>query len=148
MDAESRQSLRQRDMDFTAHLQSVGLARGTVRRTLRGWGWEGDRAEDVVAICSELVANAIVHACQKGDLVHVHLQEINGDCRIEVSDPRGDLPLLETHPGLGTSGRGIAIVRQLADDFGVAGHQGRGRGKRVWARKVLTPSDPEQEVAA
>ncbi|WP_159394223.1 ATP-binding protein [Streptomyces sp. NRRL S-495] len=148
MDAENRQALRQWDMDFTAYLQSVGLARGEVRRILREWGWEGDGVDDVVAICSELVANAIVHACAEGDRVRVHLQEIGGDCRLEVSDPRGDLLLREIHPGLGTSGRGIAMVRQFADDFGVAGLQGKGRGKRVWARRKLTPAEPGAGAAA
>ncbi|MBP0448631.1 ATP-binding protein [Kitasatospora sp. RG8] len=128
--------LRTWEAILTEHSSSVRTARRHIRDQLNSWGWEGERVDDLVLITSELVTNAVVHACQGQGEVRLYLQEFGGDCRLEVWDSRFDLPLQERRPRrFNEGGRGIELVRDLAFDFGVITR--RGAGKRVWVRVLL-----------
>ncbi|MET9183420.1 ATP-binding protein [Kitasatospora aureofaciens] len=132
--------LRTWETSLTEHSTSVRTARRLVRDQLTSWGWGGDPVDDLVLIASELVTNAVVHACRSHGEIRLYLQEFDGDCRLEVWDPRGDLALRDPRPRrFSEGGRGIELVRRLAFDFGVIGH--RDAGKRVWVRILLGPSD-------
>ncbi|WP_316520138.1 ATP-binding protein [Kitasatospora brasiliensis] len=132
--------LRTWETVLTEHSNSVRTARRLVRTQLNSWSWSGDPVDDLVLITSELVTNAVVHACQGYGEVRLSLQEFGGDCRLEVWDPRGDLQLRRPHPRRFTEGgRGIDLVRQLAFDFGVIAR--RDAGKRVWVRMLLDPAN-------
>ncbi|MFF2045082.1 ATP-binding protein [Kitasatospora sp. NPDC058170] len=132
----SRPVLHSWEAILTEHDRSVRTARHQVRQRLTEWGWQGERVDDLVLITSELVTNAVVHACRGDGEVRLYLQEFGGDCRLEVWDPRFDLPLQERLPRrFGEGGRGIELVRELAFDFGVVIR--RGAGKRVWVRVLL-----------
>ncbi|WP_406196346.1 ATP-binding protein [Kitasatospora sp. NBC_01560] len=132
---------------LTDHSASVRTARHQVRRQLAGWGWEGERVDDLVLIVSELVTNAVVHACQGHGEVRLYLQEFGGDCRLEVWDSRFDLPLRERRPRrFNEGGRGIELVRRLSFDFGVITR--RGAGKRVWVRVLLDPAAQPPPLAS
>ncbi|MFJ2576899.1 ATP-binding protein [Kitasatospora aureofaciens] len=121
---------------LTEHSTSVRTARRLIREQLTSWGWAGEPVDDLVLIASELVTNAVVQACHGCGEVRLYLQEFGGDCRLEVWDPRSDLPLREPRPRrFNEGGRGIELVRQLAFDFGVVIR--RDAGKRVWARVRL-----------
>ncbi|MFF2658834.1 ATP-binding protein [Kitasatospora sp. NPDC058032] len=136
-----RPVLRTWETSLTEHGTSVRVARRHIRDQLTAWGWTGERVDDLVLIASELVTNAVVHACQGSGEVRLYLQEFDGDCRLEVWDPRHDLPLQERRPRrFNEGGRGIELVRQLALDFGVIVR--RGTGKRVWARVLLDEPAP------
>ncbi|MFC5663144.1 ATP-binding protein [Kitasatospora misakiensis] len=127
------------EASLTDHCTSVRTARRQLRDLLTSWGWSGERVDDLVLIASELVTNAVVHACRGSGEVRLYLQEFDGDCRFEVWDPRHDLPLHDRHPRrFSECGRGIDLVRQLAFDFGVVTR--KGAGKRVWVRMLLDPS--------
>ncbi|MGW4897373.1 ATP-binding protein [Kitasatospora sp. NPDC004240] len=136
-------SLRQWRTTLTAVPETVAEARRNVRLVLKGWGWEGGKADDLVFICSELVTNAIRHASRPGGEVGLRVQEIGGDCRIEVLDGRPDLPLPRSPVTRLESGRGLILVRQLADDMDVAT---TGTTKRVWARVVLATDEPTRSA--
>ncbi|WP_329486735.1 ATP-binding protein [Kitasatospora sp. NBC_01246] len=137
----SRPVLQTWEAALTEHAGSVRTARHQVRQRLTEWGWQGERVDDLVLITSELVTNAVVHACQGHGEVRIYLQEFGGDCRLEVWDPRYDLPLQERRPRrFNEGGRGIELVRELAFDFGVVVR--RGAGKRVWVRVLLADADP------
>ncbi|MFJ8432186.1 ATP-binding protein [Kitasatospora sp. NPDC094019] len=139
MSTLSRPVLRTWEASLTDHCTSVRVARREIRDQLASWGWSGDRVDDLVLITSELVTNAVVHACAGDGEVRLHLQEFDGDCRLEVWDPRHDLPLHSRAPRrFSECGRGIDLVRQLAFDFGVVTR--KGAGKRVWVRMLLDPS--------
>ncbi|MFB7617118.1 ATP-binding protein [Kitasatospora sp. NPDC056181] len=128
--------LRTWEAILTEHSSSVRTARRHIRDQLNSWGWAGERVDDLVLITSELVTNAVVHACQGQGEVRLYLQEFGGDCRLEVWDSRFDLPLQERRPRrFNEGGRGIELVRDLAFDFGVITR--RGAGKRVWVRVLL-----------
>ncbi|MFF1907372.1 ATP-binding protein [Kitasatospora sp. NPDC058218] len=136
MSTLSRPILHAWEGTLTDHGSSVRTARHQVRHQLASWGWNGDRVDDLVLITSELVTNAVVHACRGTGEVRLYLQEFAGDCRLEVWDPRFDLPLRDRRPRrFSEGGRGIELVRELAFDFGVVIR--RGTGKRVWVRVLL-----------
>ncbi|MFF1794458.1 ATP-binding protein [Kitasatospora sp. NPDC058263] len=141
MSTLSRPVLQTWEAALTEHAGSVRTARQQVRQRLTEWGWQGERVDDLVLITSELVTNAVVHACRGHGEVRIYLQEFGGDCRLEVWDPRYDLPLQERRPRrFNEGGRGIELVRELAFDFGVVVR--RGAGKRVWVRVLLADADP------
>ncbi|MER8187171.1 ATP-binding protein [Kitasatospora sp. NPDC094015] len=120
---------------FDAHPASVAAARCELRQTLAAWGWtDSGQYEDLVLISSELISNAITHASRPGDRVHVRLQEIGGDCRLEVQDRRPDLLPPRTPRPQGEHGRGLLLVRGLAKDMDVVTTRG---SKIVWARVLL-----------
>ncbi|MFE2723534.1 ATP-binding protein [Kitasatospora sp. NPDC059327] len=136
MSVFSRPILHTWEGTLTEHDSSVRTARRQVRDRLASWGWDGERVDDLVLITSELVTNAVVHACHGNGEVRLYLQEFAGDCRLEVWDPRFDLPLRDRRPRrFSEGGRGIELVRELAFDFGVVLR--RGTGKRVWVRVLL-----------
>ncbi|WAL70503.1 ATP-binding protein [Kitasatospora sp. YST-16] len=125
------QGLRLWEQEFPATPASARLARGAVRRSLLGWGWAPERIDDMVLICSELVTNAIRHACRAGEVVPVRLQEIDGDCWLEVRDNRSELRPRPRPAGVRVDGQGLLLVADLSDDWGVTVDLG---AKTVWAR--------------
>jgi len=106
---------------------SAAEARSVVRRALSSWGLSS--IEEVACLLvSELVANLVLHAAspgeltlwRRGDLVHVGVSD---------HDPR---PPRRLHrPRLAGSGRGLALVEDLADTWGYEASRD-GVGKTVW----------------
>jgi two-component sensor histidine kinase len=89
--------------------------------------------EVVAAIVGELAANAIRHAAT-GFVVRVERHDAR--IGIEVADVGGGMPV-ERSPGqTDPSGRGLQIVRALADEWGVRQRAGE-PGKEVWASLSL-----------
>ncbi|MFD7640824.1 ATP-binding protein [Kitasatospora sp. NPDC059795] len=132
--------LRVWEQALAATPASVRLARHGVAEALQAWGWHPDRAADVVLICSELVTNAIRHACRIGESVPVRLEEADGGCRIEVRDGRSDVTPVLRPSGIRGDGQGLRLVAELAVGWGV----GTGRGtKTVWARVAAGSSVSE-----
>jgi serine/threonine-protein kinase RsbW len=106
---------------IVADLQARGITRQVV-----------EEAESVVA---ELVSNAVRHASPLTDgTVRLHWQVRDGVVEIEVSDGGGATRPRAMPPSqLGSSGRGLRIVRSLAHEWGVVpGHPGA-PGCMVWA---------------
>ncbi|MEV0847609.1 ATP-binding protein [Streptomyces sp. NPDC049954] len=111
---------------------SVRKARDYVRSLGATWGLEGEQLDSVLLVVSELVTNAVLHArCGPGRQVALTLIREPGRVRVEVRDagdgepqPRKGIPFTEEH------GRGLAVVAELAADWGVAREV---VGKTVWA---------------
>lgn len=115
-------------------------ARALVRAALTEWGgrgpagFDGRLADDAMAVVSELVTNAVVHA---GTDVEVdwRLEEC-GAFVVEVSDrhpfraPRDPVGGEAAHDSL-EYGRGLRLVASLAESWGVTYRTG---AKTVWAR--------------
>lgn len=78
-------------------------------------------------LTSELVTNAVIHAGGAPEVV-VHLGD--GVVRVEVYDDEASPPMLRRPDTTAASGRGIAIVDELAETWGV--EPIRDDGKRVW----------------
>jgi anti-sigma regulatory factor (Ser/Thr protein kinase) len=83
-------------------------------------------------VVSELVTNAVLHA---GGTAGVRVLDGDGRIRVEVDDVRAYEPPRErsTTPD-DVTGRGLQIVGQLSERWGVEHHQGR---KTVWCE--MTP---------
>jgi anti-sigma regulatory factor (Ser/Thr protein kinase) len=109
--------------------RSVATARGLVREVLAGW--EPRQVDDVALMVSELVTNAVRHSRAKLDLA-VTLDD--GTVRVDVVDDCPDLPSSGEPAHYLSGGRGLLIVRALADRFGA---QRTVDGKAVWFEVIL-----------
>jgi serine/threonine-protein kinase RsbW len=91
--------------------------------------------DDVLLVLDEAVSNAIRHGSAAGQPITVALA-VDG-CWVEVrvadSGPTERLPRLPGAPpsSLATGGRGLWLIRQLADDVRL---RRAGRGTLLWAR--------------
>lgn len=107
----------------------IAAARADVRATLRDWAVPElvDAAELLV---SELLTNVLVHT----DCDAVLTVELAGPggrrrLRVEVGDRSDELPHRRDPGELASSGRGLLLMDELADAWGV---EPRGEGKCTW----------------
>jgi anti-sigma regulatory factor (Ser/Thr protein kinase) len=84
---------------------------------------------DVVQLMvSELASNCVLHTAAEFEVCIIRGA---GMLRVEVTDSGRGLPVLR-HPGTGDlRGRGLVIVKELADEWGVVRRVGQ-TGKMVW----------------
>ncbi|MET8830312.1 SpoIIE family protein phosphatase [Streptomyces sp. NPDC004610] len=122
-----------------------GAARGLVRAALTEWGARELRGggprqvDDTLAVVSELVTNAVIHAGTDIELA-CRLDIVSGDLHVEVSDhhpsrapregPADDTP---------EYGRGLRMVAALSEEWGVTYRRG---GKTVWSRLPAEEIEP------
>lgn len=102
--------------------------RGELRNVLNRFQ-DGARADDVLVVTSELVANSIEHG---GGRAQVHVEGHGGAIRVEVSDANPGMSSGDPRP---ERGRGLRIVTALADEWGWSPTDS---GKTIWA--VFRPS--------
>ena len=122
-------------MPFELKPESVALTRGFTAGVLEGAGCR-DQVDTAVLLVSELVTNAVRHACGPCALVvNVAAGEI--ELSVEDGDPR--VPVTRHCRGLEESGRGLLLVGALADRWGVRSIPG---GKSTWFS--LARSHPEE----
>ncbi|WP_432253226.1 ATP-binding protein [Streptomyces sp. HNM1019] len=117
-------------LDYVPTPISVTRARQHAARFVADWGHPG-LADDTALIVSELATNAVRHGRVPGRLFRVELTLTKTRLRIAVSDPRGErLPRPRRPSPRDKHGRGLLIVRALADRWGV---RERTVGKEIWA---------------
>jgi anti-sigma regulatory factor (Ser/Thr protein kinase) len=85
-----------------------------------------DRLEDARLLVSELVANAVEHVAEDGE-IELRLDLTDGRLRVEVEDP-GPGFVVQERPVDSDRGWGLHFVRLLASDWGVE----QGERSRVW----------------
>ncbi|WKX68848.1 ATP-binding protein [Streptomyces sp. XD-27] len=111
---------------------SVAAARRRVRGHLPAWGFGGDACDAVELVISELVTNALVHTASEQILC-----VLRADAEVlyvEVADQGGG-PVGPSARQAGADdecGRGLMLVRALADAWGDRPVAGGGRA--VWAQ--------------
>jgi anti-sigma regulatory factor (Ser/Thr protein kinase) len=116
---------RLRTREFAAEPHAPRAAR---RFALDSAGPLGDSARQVLElVVSELATNAVVHA---GTAFTVSLQRDPASLRVEVTDSGSGDVTVHNPDVSDTHGRGLTIVRALADDWGV--RPGPAGGKTVW----------------
>lgn len=122
---------------------AVGTARDFAKHTLRRWGVAG-RCDDIAAVLSELLANALSHASPRpgGWPVRVGLLQPfpTPGVLCAVADPSPSPPALRPADLLAESGRGLHLVGELSDQWGYITH--RHLGKVVWAAFAATKTHP------
>ncbi len=108
-----------------------------VRDLLESAGRE-DLVETAVLLVSEVVTNALLHA---GTTIHVSLSLDAAGLRAEISDGSTHLPVRRQYATTAGTGRGMRMLEQMVDDWGVTRHR---RGKTVWFHLVTPGPGPER----
>ena len=110
-------------------LASARTARVSVRAQLLLWGLPA-LADDVEAVTSELVANAVAASAVESTPIVLRLVLTTGSVFVECYDSAPGLPVATAAGDGAESGRGLAMVAALSADWGWCPAEG---GKRVWA---------------
>jgi DNA-binding response OmpR family regulator len=112
-------------LPLAATADAVREARSSVRNVLEGWGFA--TLEDTAELCaSELATNAVLHA---GSPVLLMVALLAESVRFEVEDEAPGELAAGTLVHDKESGRGLALVDELTEAWGVEQHEG---GKTVW----------------
>ena len=122
---------------FPATAASVGQARRFLLDRLPAGS--ADAADALVLMLSELATNAVRHAATEYE-VTVRVSDEAGRVRVEVCDAAGGYPTPQDQAGDAPHGRGLHIVRTLADAWGVDMRRDR-PGKTVWFSSTLPAGD-------
>jgi anti-sigma regulatory factor (Ser/Thr protein kinase) len=112
--------------DLPSDATAPGRARRIVTASLTGRGLD-DLVEPAVLLTSEVVTNAVQHG---GGHARIAVEHDHEGLRISVSDASTHLPHRLELGVDATSGRGIHLLDELADRWGVELHPGG--GKTVW----------------
>lgn len=94
---------------------SAAAARRFILDVLDRWQ-EGDLSDTVALLVSELVTNAVLHAASP---VEIGLRRRGPNVRVEVSDSSPVIPGARDFSADTTTGRGLALIAALSDDWGV-----------------------------
>lgn len=101
----------------------------SARRFISGHigGLDQRLVENVTLMVSELVTNAIRHGLGGGTLT---LEVTDQSLRVDVTDQSTGIPILRSPAFNESSGRGLRIVAELSDDWGIESLPGS--GNTVW----------------
>lgn len=116
---------------------SVAESRMLVRDLLNAAD-RNDLVETAVLLVSEVVTNALLHA---GTPIDLSASLDDTGLRVEVSDGSTHLPVRRRYAPTAGTGRGMVMLEQMVDDWGVARH---GRGKTVWFHLASTGHSDER----
>ena len=106
---------------------SVPAARHLLLEVMRAWNVPHDR-DDAALLVSELVANVIDHVRGEASL-SLEMAASDGWLRISVADGSSIPPVVHELNNEQPRGRGLLLVKAIADRWGSDDHRG---GKRVW----------------
>jgi PAS domain S-box-containing protein len=113
---------------FPATTSSVGQARRFLLAQLPGAS-DGE-SDALVLMLSELATNAVQHAATEFE-VQVQVAPDGHRVRVEVTDSATGFPMPQEQVADAPHGRGLHIVRTLADTWGIEMRRGQ-PGKTVW----------------
>lgn len=132
---------RRGSLELPPTADSVGRARAAVRDV--GAGLPREVLADAELLVSELMSNAVRHG---GADIRLTVSSRPGSLTVSVFDAGAELPAIRTGEIDRTvaSGRGLRMVQQLADDWGVDVDHG-GAGKAVWFRLRVVGSVDEND---
>ena len=120
-------------VDLPADGRAAGLARRVVRERLQEWSLD-QLLDDAVLLVSEVVTNVLLHTV---DAPALGVTREGAGIRVTVADRSSAPPRPRPHSARATTGRGMELLHDLADDWGWALVPG---GKVVWF--VLGNRDP------
>ncbi|MFE5720602.1 SpoIIE family protein phosphatase [Streptomyces erythrochromogenes] len=113
-------------------LTEAAVARAHTRRTLQGWDVDEDTAAGTELIVSELVTNALRYGTLPLRLRLIKDRTLT----CEVRDASTTSPHLRHARTVDEGGRGLFIVSQLAQQWGI---RYTAAGKTVWTEQTLAP---------
>ena len=116
-----------------------------LRRWLTGLFPDCPERDDLISVAVELGTNAVQHtASGDGGWFTVEVTHKTAVVRLDVTDEGGPCgPQIGGDP-MSDCGRGLVIVRALAESCGVRGDR---RGRTVWAEVAWSPAAPEPVAA-
>ncbi len=114
-------------IDLPPNRSSVPAARHLLLEILRAWDVPQD-LDDAALLVTELVANVIDHAWGESGLT-LEIAFSDGWLRISVADESSVRPVARQPGAEQPRGRGLLLVKAIADRWGSEDHRG---GKRVW----------------
>jgi anti-sigma regulatory factor (Ser/Thr protein kinase) len=114
-------------VDLPPAMGSVPAARHLLLDVLRAWAVPHDR-DDAALLVTELVANVIDHVQGQPSLT-LEMAFSDGWLRISVADGSSVRPVVRELENDQPRGRGLLLVKAIADRWGSEEHRG---GKRVW----------------
>ncbi|MGB8652577.1 MAG: ATP-binding protein [Mycobacteriales bacterium] len=120
-------------LDLAGEPASVGRARSFVREVLLDWQLD-ELVDTVMLLTSELSTNAVLHARTPFAVLVSHT---GTEVRVEVHDGSLVAPRQRQNSRSAATGRGIALVDQLATQWGVRSERGD-YAKAVWFTVPLT----------
>ena len=106
---------------------SVPAARHLLLDILRAWNTPHD-LDDAALLVTELVANVVDHVRDEASL-SLEMAVSEGWLRISVADGSAIPPVVRELSHEHPRGRGLLLVKAIADRWGSENHRG---GKRVW----------------
>jgi anti-sigma regulatory factor (Ser/Thr protein kinase) len=124
-----------RSYRFAATDAAPSKARGVVRVALLAWEYDHDTAYTAALLTSELVTNAVRHAQPTRDCV-VEFGVALDVFTLAVVDAGRGVPVPRQAAEDEESGRGLALVEELAADYGSRRVEG---GKAVFFRLKVPP---------
>jgi anti-sigma regulatory factor (Ser/Thr protein kinase) len=111
---------------FAGVLSSVTSARRFIIEALRQV--PNPLLDAVELMVSELASNCVQHTAAEFEVCIVRDEHM---VRVEVTDTGRGLPVLRQPAPADLRGRGLVIVKELADEWGIVPQTGQG-GKMVW----------------
>lgn len=114
-------------IDLPPAAGSVPAARHLLLEMLRAWRVPQDR-DDAALLVTELVANVVDHVQGEASLT-LEAAFADGWLRISVADGSSIRPVVRELDREQPRGRGLQLVKAIADRWGSEDHHG---GKRVW----------------
>ncbi|MDP9102094.1 MAG: ATP-binding protein [Actinomycetota bacterium] len=118
---------------FPPELQSARAARRWLAHEAAQWAIDRETVERACLLVSELVANGVLHGRSQ---VTVTLRLFDSVLTVSVADEDSRRPVLFRADDSALGGRGLTLVEQLADSWGVADQE---FGKAVWFRLAVDP---------
>ena len=121
------------EASFPADRAAISRVRRELRACLEEDGLE-HVADDVTLICQELMTNAVLHGCLNlppGTTVTITVGWSDDQLRVDMRDPSDVKPKEHRFSTSRTSGRGLHLVDELSDRWGVETDPA-GSGKTVW----------------
>jgi two-component sensor histidine kinase len=127
---------------------AIAIARTFTLQTMQKWG-VNDRADDIVAVVTELLTNALRHALPQAEStasppsswpIKVGLLHPGSHVVCAIADPSTQMPELREPDWQDESGRGLLVVSALSDHWGTCAAPDE-QGKVVWSA-FMTRSRP------
>lgn len=116
------------ETQLPSSMNSPQLARAFLRSTLETWKLDGF-GDVTELLATELVANVVTHV---GRPMTLRVYRSPSTMRVEIDDPSSQVPVVR-HPGQADEhGRGVLLVDQLANAWGVELRGDSTGGKTVW----------------
>jgi serine phosphatase RsbU (regulator of sigma subunit)/anti-sigma regulatory factor (Ser/Thr protein kinase) len=119
--------------------EALSSARHMIRAAVGAWGAR-ERSDEIELAADELITNALMHTDSAAVVTVRVLPGAQRVLRVDVDDRSSALPHRRDAGEAGVSGRGLLLVDQLADAWGV---ESRGSGKCVWSEFVI-PESPRR----